>query len=86
MRQLTVAILVKLGEGRSQVLYLGLRNPGSNVRQCRLSKLGLGDILLHVLQHQRIQLHQVVLQVSLLLDPRVLKRFLGRQPHIGRPL
>lgn len=84
MRQLSVSVLVKLDESSSKLCDLRLGDSGGDVGEGALPKFGVAHVVLHVLDHLRVEIDQVVLLISLALDPWVLKRLLGCHSHICR--
>lgn len=86
MGQLAISILIKLSKGFSQLFNLRFRNSWCNIRQSRLSQFCLMNICFHVLYHNRIELNQIVLLISLRLYPRMLKCLLCSKSYISRSL
>ena len=78
VRQLAIAILIELDKGCLKVSNLGLRNPRCDVSQGSLPQLGVVDVGFEVADHIWVQVDQIILLISLILNPRVLERFLSR--------
>ena len=82
MGQLTITIFIKLSKSFSQLFNLRFWNSRCNISQSGLSQFSLMNICFHVLYHYRVQLNQIVLFISLGLDPWVLKSFLCSKSYI----
>lgn len=84
--ELAVTVLIDLGEGSAEVRDLRLGYARSDVCQSRLSQPRVVHVRLDVADHLRVQLDEIILLISLELDPGVVESFLSRQSNVGRSI